>query len=104
MRQFLNSYENMMVAQDNSRTSVEIFLRATRKIFNQAIEDGIIDKEIYPFKKHKIPTGKNTKKAIESPDIKKLFNVDVKETLSGKSESLLVFYLSMQWNEYQGYF
>jgi site-specific recombinase XerD len=76
--EFLNNYENWMVAQDNSRTSVGIYLRTTRKIFNQAMEDGIIDKELYPFKKYKIPTGKNTKKAIESPDLKKLFNADVK--------------------------
>jgi integrase/recombinase XerD len=76
--EFLNNYENWMVAQDNSRTSVGIYLRALRKIFNQAIEDEIIDQEIYPFKKYKIPTGKNTKKAIEAPDLKKLFNLDVK--------------------------
>jgi integrase/recombinase XerD len=78
---FLNNYENWMIAQDNSRTTVGIYLRATRKIFNQAIEDGIIDKEIYPFTKYKIPTGKNTKKAIESPDLKKLFHADVKDNV-----------------------
>jgi integrase/recombinase XerD len=61
--EFLNKYENWMIAQDRSRTT---------------IEDGIIDREIYPFKKYKIPTGKNTKKAIEAPDLKKLFNADVK--------------------------
>lgn len=77
--EFLNNYENWMVAQDKSRTSVGIYLRATRKIFNQAIEDGIIDKEIYPFKKYKIPTGKNTKKAIEAPDLKKLFTADLSD-------------------------
>jgi integrase/recombinase XerD len=76
--EFLNKYENWMIAQDNSRTTVGIYLRATRKIFNQAIEDGKIDKEIYPFKKYKIPTGKNTKKAIEAADLKKLFNADTK--------------------------
>ncbi|CAM3926036.1 site-specific integrase [Mucilaginibacter galii] len=76
--EFLNKYENWMIAQDNSRTTVGIYLRATRAIFNQAIEAGIIDKEIYPFKKYKIPTGKNTKKAIESPDLKKLFKADTR--------------------------
>jgi len=76
--EFLKNYENWMIAQDNTRTSVGIYLRATRKIFNQAIEDGIIDKKLYPFKKYKIPTGKNTKKAIEAPDLKKLFNADTR--------------------------
>lgn len=76
--EFLNKYENWMIAQDKSRTTVGIYLRATRKIFNQAIEDRIIDKEIYPFKKYKIPTGKNIKKALEAPDLKKLFDADTK--------------------------
>ncbi|TWR29170.1 tyrosine-type recombinase/integrase [Mucilaginibacter pallidiroseus] len=76
--ELLNKYENWMIAMDNSRTTVGIYLRALRKIFNQAIDEGIIDKEIYPFKKYKIPTGKNTKKAIEAPDLKKLFNADTK--------------------------
>lgn len=76
--EFLNRYENWMVAQDKSRTSVGIYLRATRSIFKQAIKDRIIDQDIYPFIKYKIPTGKNIKKAIESPDLKKLFNADVK--------------------------
>jgi integrase/recombinase XerD len=76
--EFLNKYENWMITQSKSRTTVGIYLRATRKIFNQAIEDRIIDKEIYPFKKYKIPTGKNIKKALEAPDLKKLFDADTK--------------------------
>jgi integrase/recombinase XerD len=67
-----------MISNDKSRTSVGIYLRALRTIFNLAIENKVIDAELYPFKKYKIPTGKNTKKAIEAPDLKKLFDLDLK--------------------------
>lgn len=95
--EFLNRYENWMVAQDNSRTTVGIYLRNTRKIFNQAIEDGIIDREHYPFKKYKIPTGKNTKKAIEAPDLKKLFIADVKGN-SFQEKAKAFWFFSYQCN------
>jgi integrase/recombinase XerD len=74
---FLNRYEQWMIANDNSRTSVGIYLRALRTIFNQAIEDKIIDGDLYPFKKFRIPTGKNTKKAIEPSDLKIVFDADL---------------------------
>lgn len=76
--EWLTRYENWFVGNGQSRTSVGIYLRALRKIFNDAIEAKIIDKEIYPFKKYKIPTGKNTKKAIEADELKALFNLDLK--------------------------
>ncbi|QQL50010.1 tyrosine-type recombinase/integrase [Mucilaginibacter ginkgonis] len=74
---FLHKYEQWFTGKGKSRTSVGIYLRPLRKIFNVAIEDKIIDKELYPFKKYKIPTGKNTKKAIETNDLKKLFELDL---------------------------
>lgn len=75
---FLNKYEQWMIANDKSRTTVGIYLRPLRKIFNQAIEDKIIDAELYPFKKKfKIPKGKNTKKAIQPADLKTLFTADL---------------------------
>ncbi len=53
-----------------------MYLRPLRTIFNEAIEDGIIKKEkCYPFgrRKYKIPASKNTKKALDLKDIKKIY-------------------------------
>jgi integrase len=82
---FLNDYEKSMLDEGNSSTTVGIYLRSLRTIFNQAIENGIISKELYPFRKNKfqIPAGKNTKKAFSLSEIEKIFNY---ETITGTSE------------------
>ncbi|MEJ2905490.1 phage integrase SAM-like domain-containing protein [Pedobacter panaciterrae] len=74
---FLNKYENWMIESGNSRTTVGIYLRPLRKIFNAAIETRDIAPELYPFKQYKIPTGKNTKKNLESDVLKSLYTADL---------------------------
>lgn len=73
---FLNKYENWMLQNDRSITTVGIYLRALRAIFNEAIAAGIISKELYPFgkKKYEIPTGKNIKKALEIEAVGKIYH------------------------------
>ena len=52
-----------------------MYTRPLRAIFDAAIEDGIIKKKCYPFgrRKYRIPTSKNTKKALNLNDIKKIY-------------------------------
>lgn len=73
---FLNDYEKWMLNSGNSITTVGIYLRSLRAIFNQAIDNGIVGKEIYPFKKKlfQIAAGRNIKKAISLQDIHKIFD------------------------------
>ncbi len=73
---FLNSYERSMIGQGKSTTTVGIYLRSLRTIYNQAIEDGAIGREKYPFKKSKfqIPAGQNIKKALTLVELEKIFN------------------------------
>ncbi|HEY4324002.1 MAG TPA: site-specific integrase [Mucilaginibacter sp.] len=94
---FLTRYENWFVGKGLSRTSVGIYLRPLRKMFNDAIEDKIIDKDIYPFKKYKIPTGKNTKKAIEADGLKKLYMLDLKGN-SFQEKARAFWFFSYQCN------
>ena len=73
---FLTEYENWLRSQGLSKTTVGIYLRPLRAIFNEAIEDGIIKKEkCYPFgkRKYRIPSSKNVKKALELSDVQKIF-------------------------------
>ena len=69
----LRKYENWMAAQGNSSTTVGIYLRSLRAIFNRAS----IDRALYPFGegkgKYSIPKGKNIKKAMSLPEIAKVF-------------------------------
>lgn len=73
---YLYEYENWLTNQNISKTTIGMYLRPLRAIFNEAIEDGIIKKKkCYPFGRHKfkIPASKNTKKALELNDIKKIY-------------------------------
>ncbi|UHG92522.1 site-specific integrase [Spirosoma oryzicola] len=76
--QWLKGFEQWMLASGNSITSVGIYLRSLRTIYNQAVEDGAIDREVYPFTKrrYQIPTGRNTKKALTLADIEKIFHYE----------------------------
>jgi site-specific recombinase XerD len=73
---WLKGFEQWMLSSGNSITTVGIYLRSLRTIYNQALEDGVIARELYPFSKrrYQIPTGRNSKKALDIADIEKLFN------------------------------
>jgi site-specific recombinase XerD len=74
---WLKDYEHFMV-KDNGKsyTTVGIYLRTLRAIFNRAIEDNEIEKEYYPFgkRKYQIPATKNTKKALTQEQLGVLYN------------------------------
>ena len=74
--EWLQKYENYMI-QDlkRSRTTVSIYLRTLRTVFNTAIREKEILPETYPFGKSKYqpPTVRNVKKVLNNEDLKKLF-------------------------------
>lgn len=73
---FLYEYENWLASKNISKTTIGMYLRPLRTIFNEAIENGIIKKEkCYPFgrRKYRIPASKNTKKALDLNDIQKIY-------------------------------
>jgi integrase/recombinase XerD len=76
---FLNEYENWLANRNISKTTIGMYLRPLRTIFNEAIEEGIIKREkCYPFgrRKYRIPASKNTKKALDLNDLKKIYYYD----------------------------
>lgn len=75
-KEWLMNYEKFMVEINNySRTTVGIYLRPLRAVFNEAIERNLINIAVYPFtkKKYVIPSPKRAKKALSKNDLKKLF-------------------------------
>lgn len=75
--EWLIDYENYMVnINGKSISTVGIYLRALRAIFNKAIEENEIEKKYYPFgkRKYQIPASKNTKLALSKEQLAKLFN------------------------------
>lgn len=48
---FLRKYEKWMLGEGNTVTTVGIYLRSLRTLFNNAIGEGMLSKEYYPFGK-----------------------------------------------------
>jgi len=73
---YLNQYERWMFDQDYSKTTIGIYVRQLRTLFNEAIEQGLIRREKhYPFGRRKYvpPTGRNIKKALTLQEVAKLY-------------------------------
>jgi len=81
---FLEDYEHHMLKGGKSVTTISIYVRHLRTIFNQAIDEGIIDRSKYPFGKNKYQpkAPRNVKKALTVEQIKSIieYNVDIGST------------------------
>jgi len=75
----LRKYERWMVEKGRSFTTISMYLRHLRTLFNTAISNQLIPKEIYPFGKNRyeVPTGNNKKKAITLPEIALIYNLEI---------------------------
>jgi len=71
----LYRYEKWMEAKGNSVTTISLYIRCLRHIFNVAIAKKLIDRDLYPFgpEKYLIPAGRNIKKAITIDDIQRIY-------------------------------
>ncbi len=72
----LKKYENWMLENNKSVTTIGIYLRSLRAIYN--LQN--IDKSLYPFggakNKYSIPTSRNIKKALTVEEIAKIYNYE----------------------------
>lgn len=79
---FLNKYEKWMTTgkDPNSLTTVGIYLRNVRAIFNKAVKDGLILPVYYPFgeSKYQIPGGRNLKKALTIKEVGLIANYNAR--------------------------
>jgi integrase len=97
---FLKKYEKWMLDNGKSITTVGVYLRSLRSVFNL----NNIDKSLYPFGegrgKYSIPTGKNTKKALTIDEISKIYNYKAPEnsTKEMAKDYWLFLYLSNGMN------
>ncbi|MBD0331202.1 MAG: phage integrase SAM-like domain-containing protein [Chitinophagaceae bacterium] len=72
---YLRQYEQWAKDNQISKSTIGIYLRSLRAVFNEAINEKIIGREKYPFgrKKYLIPTGKNIKKALKLEHIEQIY-------------------------------
>jgi integrase/recombinase XerD len=71
---WLNKYQKWMLDHGNSLTTISMYLRTLRTIFNIAISEKEIQPELYPFGKDafSIPTGAARKHSFQKEDLQKI--------------------------------
>ncbi|WP_321319264.1 site-specific integrase [Labilibaculum sp.] len=98
---FLRQYEKWIIDNGHSISTVGIYCRPLKKIFNDAIADGVISNDKSPFGdvkrgKYTAPSANNTKKALSLEDLKKII------TYSPESGSPEHYYRDMWVFSYVG--
>jgi len=89
---WLNGYKAFMLKQGNSSTTVQMYLRNLRTIFNLAIKQGYISEKHYPFKDYTIGTSAKSKSVLYAVDLKKLWDYQG-ETLRERRAKDYFFFL-----------
>lgn len=93
---WLHKFEKWMtVEKGKSITTVGMYLRNLRHIFNISVNQGIIPREIYPFGSsgglYTIPSGKNKKKALSIHDIQRIVEYTSPSDTVNKYKDLWLF-------------
>lgn len=72
---YLKRFEVWMLEHKYSKTTVGIYTRCLRALFNEAIFQGIIKRESYPFGRrlYQPPSSRNIKKALTLEDVSKIY-------------------------------
>jgi len=76
---WLKDYEQYMTEiKGRSATTISIYLRVLRTLFNRAIEEKEIEQDYYPFgkRKYQVPATRNVKKALTRDQLHKLFHAE----------------------------
>ncbi len=84
----LREYETYMRVEGRSVTTISMYIRCVRRLFNLAIQSGDVKGEYYPFGDadnglYEVPEGRNVKKALSKQDVKKIITFP---TLEGSPE------------------
>ncbi|MGC6532407.1 MAG: tyrosine-type recombinase/integrase [Flavobacteriales bacterium] len=93
---WLRSYESYMTQTEmRSTTTVSIYLRALKAVFNRAIDLKDIDREIYPFgkRKYSVPTVRKKKRALRKDQLKQLIAAEPANHLERKARAFWMFSL-----------
>jgi integrase len=93
---FLEGYEQFMLTNGRSITTIGIYLRSLRTIINVARADKLMSEEKYPFgmkshKKYEIPRANNIKKALDETAITKIINYEPLTNDEAKARDLWLF-------------
>lgn len=90
---WLEDYEEYMLDKGKSVTTIAIYLRNLRVVFNHAIDDGDINRDIYPFgqKKFQISESGKVKKALNQQQLSTFFKAKPKTPEQKKAKDFWFF-------------
>lgn len=88
---FLKGYEKWMTDNGRSLTTVGMYVRALRTIFNMAIENDVIDASKYPFKKYTIPAPQKISRTLKKEEIRQIINYTAKRDADAVALDYWVF-------------
>ncbi len=90
---WLNGFEKFLTNKNKSKTTVSIYTRAIQAVFNIAIEQGDVDRDIYPFglKKYQRPEVKKVKKALKTDALKTLWDCTPENSKQEKARDFFIF-------------
>ncbi len=90
---WLEEYEEYMLEKGKSVTTIAIYLRNLRVIFNHAIDDGDINRDMYPFgeKKFQISEAGKVRKALNQQQLAAFFNAKPKTPEQKKAKDFWFF-------------
>ena len=71
--QWLRGYEKFMVDAGNSITTVQIYTKNMRTVYNKCVKDCIISPKNTPFKHYKIGSSVRSVNALKEDEVKKIF-------------------------------
>ena len=95
--EFLSKYERFMIHKEGkSSTTVSMYIRTLRTIFNNAIRKKEIDSALYPFGKDRYqpPATKSVKKALSDSELKLLFEGEAMTPEQAKAKAFWFFSFS----------
>lgn len=75
----LKKMETEHIAKGHTYNSLSFYLRTIRAVFNRAIKEGLIKRDVYPFANYSIKETKTVKRAIRKADIDKIRDVKLKK-------------------------
>lgn len=92
---FLKEFENYLLNNEKMVNTIAVYMRNIRSIFNKAIDDDIIEINIYPFRKYKIKKEQTAKRNISIKEILKIEKLELTNNLEiiARDIFLLSFYL-----------
>ncbi|MBN2613196.1 MAG: site-specific integrase [Bacteroidales bacterium] len=100
---WLKDFETWHLSKGNTINSLSVYMRTIRAVFNRAISENLISRDLYPFGngRYKISNSPTQKRAIAKADIEKIRNTDFPENSSlwhTKNYFLFSFYCrGMNW-------